>query len=82
MSSVKVEHIENFKFTGFYKDIFSNFKISLTCATWTLTKRLEKKLDGNFTRMFASNIEQVLATTPHKTTTIRPLASHHENYTS
>ena len=29
-----------------------------------------------------SNIEQVLAATPHKTPTIRPLASHHENYTS
>ena len=28
-----------------------------------------------------SNIEQVLATTPHETPTIRPLASHHENYT-
>ena len=22
-----------------------------TCTTWTLTKRLEKKLDGNYTRM-------------------------------
>ena len=31
---------------------------------------------------FESNIEQVLATTPHETPTIRPLASHHENYTS
>ena len=29
-----------------------------------------------------SNIEQVLATTPHKTPTIQPPASHHENYTS
>ena len=29
-----------------------------------------------------SNIERVLATTPHKTPTIRPLASHHGNYTS
>ena len=29
-----------------------------------------------------SDIEQVLVTTPHKTPTIRPLASHHENYTS
>ena len=28
-----------------------------------------------------SNIEQVLATTPHETPTVRPLASHHENYT-
>ena len=29
-----------------------------------------------------SNIEKVLVTTPHETPTIRPLASHHENYTS
>ena len=28
----------------------------------------------------ASNIEQVLAATPHKAPTIRPPASHHENY--
>ena len=38
---------------------------------WTLTKRLEN---------VASNIEQVLAATPHKAPTIRPPASHHENY--
>ena len=44
------------------------------CTTWTLTKRLEKKLDGN--------IEQVLAAMPHKTPTIRPPVSHHENYPS
>ena len=31
---------------------------------------------------FASNIEQVLAATPHKTPMIRPHASHHENYSS
>ena len=42
------------------------------CTTSTLTKRLEKKLE---------TIEQVLATTPHDTPTVRPLASHHENYT-
>ena len=29
-----------------------------------------------------SNIEQVLAATPHKAPTIRPPASHHENYLS
>ena len=28
----------------------------------------------------ASNLEQVLAATPHKTPTIRPPASYHENY--
>ena len=32
------------------------------CTTWTLTKRMEKKLDGNYTRMLASNIEQVKET--------------------
>ena len=51
------------------------------CTTWTLTKRLEKKLDGNYKNV-ESNIEQLLATTPHETPTVRPLASHHENYTS
>ena len=45
------------------------------CTTWTLTKRLKKK-------NVESNIEQVLAATPNKTPTVRPLASHHENYTS
>ena len=30
----------------------------------------------------ASNIEQVLAATSHKAPTIRPPASHHENYLS
>ena len=52
------------------------------CSTWTLTKRLEKKLDGNYTRMPASNLEQVLAATPHKTPTVRPPTSYHENYSS
>ena len=30
----------------------------------------------------ASNIKQVLAATPHKASTIRPPASHHEYYPS
>ena len=46
------------------------------CTTWTLTKRMEKKLDSNI----ASNIEQVLKTTPYKAAAIRPPATHHENY--
>ena len=49
------------------------------CTTWTLTKRLKKKLDG---KNIASNIEQALAATPHKAPAIRPPASHHKNYTS
>ena len=43
------------------------------------------KMAGKFARWqlhknAASNIEQVLAATPHKAPTIRPPASHHENY--
>ena len=30
----------------------------------------------------ASKVEQVLAATPHKTPTVRPSASYHENYSS
>ena len=30
----------------------------------------------------ASNLEQVLVATPHKTPTVRPPASYHENYSS
>ena len=52
------------------------------CTTWTLTKRLEKKLDGNYTRMLRANPQQVLAATPHKTPTVRPPAPYHENYSS
>ena len=52
------------------------------CTTWTLTKRLEKKTRRQLHENVESNIEQVLATTPHETPTIRPLTSHHENYTS
>ena len=44
------------------------------CTTWMLTKRMEKKLDGNYTRM--------LQATPHKEPAVRPPTSHHENYQS
>ena len=30
----------------------------------------------------ASNIEQVLVVTPHKTAPVRPITTHHENYPS
>ena len=51
------------------------------CTTWKLTKQLEearRQLHKNAT----SNIEQVLAATPHKAPTIWPPASLHENYPS
>ena len=45
-------------------------------TTWTLTKRIEKKLDVDYT----SNIEQVMEATPYKTAAARPPATDHENY--
>ena len=41
---------------------------------------MEKKLDGNYTRIVASNIEQVLETAPNKAAAVRSLTTHHENY--
>ena len=54
------------------------------CTTWTLTKRLEKKLKARrqLHKNAASNLEQVLVATPHKSPTVRPPASYHENYSS
>ena len=45
-------------------------------------KTAEEETRQQLHKNVKSNIEQVLATTPYKTPTIRPLASHHENYTS
>ena len=52
------------------------------CTTWTLTKRLEKKLDGNYTRMVRVILNKSWRQHPHKTPTVRPPASYHENYSS
>ena len=48
-------------------------------TTSTLTKCMEKKLDGNYAKNAASNIEQVLEATPHKAA-IWPPTTHHANY--
>ena len=48
------------------------------CTTWTAGGEARRQLHKNA----ASNIEQVLAATPHKAPTIRPPACHHENYPS
>ena len=52
------------------------------CTTWTLTKRLERRLDGNYTDNLESSFIQVLASTPQECPTIRTLAPHHKNYPS
>ena len=48
------------------------------CTTWTLTKRTEKRLDGNFTKMllvkYASN-NAVLEAALHKAAAVRQLST-------
>ena len=51
-------------------------------TTWTLTKRLKKKTRRQLLKNTSSNLEQVQAATLHKTPTVRPPASYHENYLS
>ena len=46
------------------------------------TGRCENTIRRQLHKNAASNIEQVLAATSHKTLTIRPPAFHHENYPS
>ena len=45
-------------------------------------KTAEEEARRQLHKNAASNIEQVMAATPDKTPTIRPPASHHENYPS
>ena len=41
------------------------------CTTWTLTKRLEKKLDGNYTRVLRAILNKSWRQHHHKAPTIR-----------
>ena len=47
------------------------------CATWTLTKRMEKKLDGNYTRMLRAILNKSWR---QHSTKQQPPTTHHENY--
>ena len=51
------------------------------CTTWT-NKTAGEEARRQLHKNAASNLEQVLAATPHKTPTVRPPASYHENYSS
>ena len=47
------------------------------CTTWMQTKRMEKKLDGNYTRMLRAILNESWRQHPHKAAAIRPPTSHH-----
>ena len=51
------------------------------CTTWT-NKTAGEEARQQLHKNAASNLEQVLAATPHKTPTVRPPAFYHENYLS
>ena len=51
-------------------------------TTWTLTKRLEKKLDGNYTRMLRAILNKSWRQHPTKHQLYGYPTSHHENYPS
>ena len=57
---------------------------SLLIAVHAFVSRVSMSfsVDETLHKNVASNIEQVLVATPHKAPTIRPPASHHENYLS
>ena len=48
--------------------------------SWDANKTAGEEARRQLHRNVVSNVEQVLAATPHKAPTIRPPASHHENY--
>ena len=51
------------------------------CTTWT-NKTAGEEARRQLHKNAASNLEQVLAATPHKKPTVQPPASYHENYSS
>ena len=52
------------------------------CTTWTLTKRLERRLDGNYTRMLRAVLNKSWRQHPTRLQLYGHLPPHHENYTS
>ena len=52
------------------------------CTTWILKKTAGEEARRQLYKNAASNLEQALAATPHKTPTVRPPASYHKKYSS
>ena len=52
------------------------------CTTWTLTKRLERRLDGNYTRMLRAVLNKSWRQHPTRLQLYGHLPPNHKNYTS
>ena len=62
----------------YFQDLFTAIWVHYMDSNKTAGEEARRQLHKNA----ASNIEQVLAATPHKTPTVRPPASYTENYSS
>ena len=49
------------------------------CTKWTLTKCMEKKLDGNYTSILRTPLNKSWRQHPNKAAAV-PLTTHHKNY--
>ena len=54
----------------------------MSFVVFGMVPSMEKKAWRQLYKNIASNIEQVLEAAPHKTASVRPLTTHHENYPS
>ena len=54
--------------------------IHVNAYKWTPTKRMEKKARQQLHKNSSNYIEQILLATSHKTATVRPRTTHHENH--
>ena len=61
---------------------YVNLSTSLRGVPSSVEKTAGEEARRQLHKNAASNLEQVLAATPHKTPTIRPPTSYHENYPS
>ena len=52
------------------------------CTTWTLSKRMGKKLNDNYTRMLRAILNKSVRQHPKKAAAVRPPTTHRENYQS
>ena len=67
------------------RDFFQAVTVSVLLyglTTWTPTKCVEKKLEGNYTRMLRTFFKQILEAAPNETAEWRALLSHLPNFSN
>ena len=68
-----------------YFKLFKQLYVTIQLSVNTVLMSKNSSISNNSVKhkhTAACNLKQVLAATPHKTPTVRPPASYHENYSS